>query len=65
MIEIFQGENKEWYFRVKGKNGEIVATSEGYDSKGNAKRGINSLLDILTAGLRVDINIEVIGDEVE
>jgi uncharacterized protein YegP (UPF0339 family) len=35
-------------FRVKGDNGEIVVTSEGYETEGNARRGLSTLKRILS-----------------
>jgi uncharacterized protein YegP (UPF0339 family) len=40
-IEVFQGENDQWYWRGKAKNGEIVATSEAYAQKFNALRAVD------------------------
>lgn len=34
---------KEWRFRVKGANGEIVVSSEGYTTKADAERGAATL----------------------
>lgn len=34
--------DNQWYWNLKGGNGEIVAKSEGYKGKGNAKKGIAS-----------------------
>lgn len=47
MTEIFKDSAGEWRFRVKGANGEIVATSEGYSTKSNARRGLKTLITIL------------------
>lgn len=47
MIEIFHDENGEWRYRVKGRNGEIVATSEGYTRPDDAERGAGDLHRIL------------------
>ena len=41
-IEVFQGANKEWFWRAKAGNGEIVATSEGYFDKFNALRAVQN-----------------------
>jgi uncharacterized protein YegP (UPF0339 family) len=41
-IEVFQGANKEWYWRAKAGNHEIVATSEGYFDKFNALRAVQN-----------------------
>lgn len=42
-FEIFKGKNKQFYFRLKAANGEIVAASEGYKSLQSAKKGIESI----------------------
>lgn len=35
--EIFKGEDKQWYWRLVGRNGEIVfCTSEGYTRRASA-----------------------------
>jgi uncharacterized protein YegP (UPF0339 family) len=47
MIEIFKDEAGEWRYRVKGRNGEIMATSEGYGRKADARRGLNDLRALL------------------
>lgn len=44
-IEIRQG-RKFWRFVVVANNGEIVATSEHYKSRGNALRGARALRNI-------------------
>ena len=38
-FEIFQGMDEQWYWRLRGANNEVMASSEGYVSKGNAERG--------------------------
>lgn len=43
MEEVFEGKNGEWYYRIKGDNGETLAVSEGYVSKANAERGLETL----------------------
>lgn len=47
MIEIWQDAAGEWRFTVKGKNGEVVVTSEGYTREADAKRGVETLKRIL------------------
>lgn len=38
-VEIFKGSGLHpWYLRVRGANGKVLATSEGYLTKWNAKR---------------------------
>lgn len=38
-FEIYSDVEKEWRWRLVGKNGEIVATGEGYTRKEDAARG--------------------------
>jgi uncharacterized protein YegP (UPF0339 family) len=47
MAEIYQNEAGEWRFRIKGKNGEIVATGEGYTRIADAMRGLTALIRII------------------
>lgn len=48
MTEIFRDEKGDWRFRIKGLNGEIVATSEGYTRPTDAARGLRDLRLILS-----------------
>lgn len=48
MIEIFKDKAKEWRFRVKGTNGEIIAQSEGYKRKVDAVNGLQALARVLS-----------------
>ncbi|MFL5900939.1 MAG: YegP family protein [Solirubrobacterales bacterium] len=43
MIDYFKDEAGEWRYRVKGANGEPLATSEGYRDQTDAKRGFEAL----------------------
>lgn len=42
-FEVFQGKNKQYYFRLKAGNGECIMTSEGYTSKKAAMNGVASV----------------------
>ncbi len=42
-FEIFTGKNKQYYFRLKADNGEIVLVSEAYKEKAGARNGIDSV----------------------
>lgn len=42
-FEIFQGADRQYYFRLKAPNGEIIGWSEGYTQKASAKNGISSV----------------------
>lgn len=47
IVELFEDSKGEWRFRIKGGNHEIVATSEGYVDKSGAKRGYETLFNIM------------------
>lgn len=47
MTEIWQDDEGQWRFRVKGRNGEIVAWSEGYTREADARRALDDLRRIL------------------
>ena len=42
-FELFTAKNGKWHFRLKARNGEIIAISEGYDTKSGALIGIDSV----------------------
>ncbi len=42
-FEIYSDKSGEFRFRLKAKNGQIIAVSEGYTSKANCKNGIESV----------------------
>lgn len=46
MIEIYKSSDG-WRWRVKGKNGEIVAGGEAYSTRASAMRGVTTLIEIL------------------
>lgn len=35
-IEIFKGQNELWFWRIRSYNNNILATSEGYETKQSA-----------------------------
>lgn len=45
--EIFPDKAGEWRFRVKGANGEVVATGEGHATPRDAERSLIALRRIL------------------
>lgn len=49
MFELFEDKDGEWRYHVKGKNGEIMCQSEGYESKANARRGAYDLVNLILA----------------
>lgn len=42
-FQIYTGQNKQFYFRLRAKNGEIILTSEGYTAKSGCQNGIQSV----------------------
>ena len=42
-FEIFKDSKGECRFRLKGRNGEIVAAGESYPTKAHVKRGIRAV----------------------
>ncbi len=54
-FEIFQDKNKEFRFRLKAINGEIILQSEGYKSKDDAKDIITKIGELASAAEVVDL----------
>ena len=50
-VVVFQGEDGMWRYHAQSNNGEILFTSEAYDSKSNAERGAKALA--VDAGTKV------------
>ena len=44
-FELYKDAQGEFRFRLKAGNGEIIAASEGYESKAGALNGIDSVRD--------------------
>jgi len=42
-FETFLGKNKQYYFHLRAKNGQIILSSEGYTTKSNCVKGIESV----------------------
>ena len=42
-IEATQNVNGAWYWKLVGDNGEIMAVSESYSSKGNCNKTVKSV----------------------
>lgn len=43
IVEIFEDVSGEFRYRLKGGNGEVMATSEGYTTRTDAERGFVDL----------------------
>ena len=43
-FEIYKDKAGEFRFRLKARNGEVIATGESYTTKANCKNGVNSVM---------------------
>jgi len=37
-IELFRGVNRQWYWRIRARNGRVLASSEGYTRRASAEQ---------------------------
>lgn len=54
-VQVFKATNKQWYFHVRAKNGEIICQSEGYKNKRDAYKAISVLWSVLTKHIMPDM----------
>jgi len=52
MYEIFKDSENKIRFRLKARNGKIIAVSEGYESKRNCLKGIDSVKENASADIK-------------
>lgn len=52
-FELFRGKDKKWYFRLRAKNGEIVAQSEAYESRQGCEKGIGATVVAVAESIEV------------
>lgn len=46
MFEIFQSDkNEKFYFHLKANNGQIILSSQAYESKNGAEKGVKSVME--------------------
>ena len=62
-IEIYKDRGGEFRFRVKAKNGEIVASGESYATKAGAERGVKAMAKAVKNARVVDLVEENPADE--
>ena len=43
-FELYKDKSEQFRFRLKARNGEIIAVGEAYTTKANCKNGINSIM---------------------
>lgn len=47
-FQVFKGNDGQWYFRLRARNGEIICSSEGYTTKQNCLKGIDAIKAVAT-----------------
>ena len=49
-IKLFRSpKNRQWYFHIVGRNGKIIAASEGYNRRADAARIIERMRALIPA----------------
>jgi uncharacterized protein YegP (UPF0339 family) len=54
-FEIFKGNDKQWYWRLIARNGEIVCQSEGYKRKDSVVKAIKRLPELAATEKVVEV----------
>lgn len=57
-FEIYKDKKGEYRFRLKAKNGEVIAVGEGYTTKQNCLKGVESVRKAATGATILDMDIE-------
>lgn len=52
VVQLYRGEDRQWYLRVVASNGQVVLDSEGYTRKWSAKRAARRASGVF-GGLRI------------
>lgn len=55
-FEIYRGIDRQFYFRIKSRNGKIIAQSEGYKRKRSAEDTVNLIIE---HAIKADVNADV------
>jgi uncharacterized protein YegP (UPF0339 family) len=56
-FEISKDKAGKYRFRLKAANGEIIATSQAYERKGNAEKGIQAVMKVAADAEVVDLTV--------
>ncbi len=56
--EIYQDQSGQFRFRLKARNGEIVASGEACSTKAAAKKGVTALKKAADGAETVDLTVE-------
>lgn len=54
-VEILKGLKGKWYWRIKGRNGKILAASETYSTKAMAVKTFLKVREELSCGLGYEL----------
>ncbi len=54
-FEIFKGNDKQWYWRLVARNGEIVCQSEAYKRKDSVVKAIKRLPELAATEKVVEV----------
>lgn len=54
-IEVWQGENDQWYWHIRSRNGKVVSDSEGFTSKQHAIRAAKACVRGITKRLSMAV----------
>ena len=56
-FEIIKGKNKQYYFRLRAGNREIILQSEGYKRKASAMKGIRAIMKVVPYAVIYDLSL--------
>lgn len=62
-LEVYEGRDGEWYWRLRAANGEPVASGEGYVSKAGALEGIRATAHALVEALDLASDVKGLLEE--
>lgn len=54
---IEKSKNKQFYFTINARNGQVLATSETYTRKANAKGAIKRIMNTCLSAITIDNTI--------
>lgn len=54
-IELFCGVNRQWYWRIRHRNGRVLASSEGYTRRASAEQTAGRLASHMRSVRTVEV----------
>ena len=55
-VQLYKGTDQQWFWRITSRNGQILATSEGYTTKESAKEVAQNLTKCLVYSEYIELN---------